>query len=196
MKPRRIILLPGLVLMVCVALCAATAEAATSLTGRHEVDGSSLWSAVGDIGKSVDTVIHQTGYSVYYCNDNSRWFGYNGAVAAYLMEGGVLTNRYNMKVYGSYGHFRQTGGQFYKSSNATSGIGFTRPAADLAEDMLPFDLVFGGNAYVSNLVNGVYGDRVIAAMDNADVQLGTISGANNGLYKTTICANGGDLWGA
>ena len=175
--------------MMCT--CEAWAITATHLTGRHEVDGSALWQAVGDIGKSVNTVVHQAGYSVYYCNDNDRWFGYDGAVAAYLLDGGVLTNKNNMKVCGSYGHFRQTGGLFYR----TGGSGFKRTTDQNTDEMLPFDIVFGGNAVATNLVNSLNGDRTIAVMDNAQVSLGTVSGTLNGMYKTMICANGGDLWG-
>ena len=151
-----------------------------------------------DVSDGQFGVVRQRGGNVTLVDsDNQLGRQGEGAVAAWLLEGGSLAIRNrNTRWYahGRYVHFRQTGGTFYvrvwqrndKCNDAYS---------------LPTDFIYGGSAVATNSYDSsdsghFQGAMTLAVMDDAQVSATGINGTGaNTNYAHVVALNGGVLTG-
>ena len=154
--------------------------------------------AYKDVSDGQFGVVRQRGGNVTLVESDSQLGRQGeGAVAAWLLEGGSLAIRNrNTRWYahGRYVHFRQTGGTFYvrvwqrndKCNDAYS---------------LPTDFIYGGSAVATNSYyfsdsGQFYGAMTLAVMDDAQVSATGINGTGvNTNYAHVVALNGGVLTG-
>lgn len=195
MKSYRIIL-PNLALLIGIALCAATAEASQTWSGKVEIISDVRDNL--DIATTADVAIYQDGYVVSNMVAHGL-FGVDDHSVAYILRDGLFTGAQYLQADGRYLHFRQTGGTVNFSA-----IAHTR-AANTA-NTLPYDLVFGGvaDAYLpfwgEDDKTGSAGTEFrecnvnIAVMDDANVYGGLFRADGLGTnYTHVIALNGGLL---
>ena len=186
----------SLVLTVGIALCAATAEANQTWSGKVEIT-SDVSDHLG-IATTADAAVYQTGHVV--SNMQAHGFlGDNDHSAAYILEDGLFTGYQLLRVDGRYLHFRQMGG-------IVSFQYMTHTKNSNTANTLPYDLVFGGSAnasfpfYKEDDKSGSAGTELkecsinLAVMDDATVNAGLLRADGSGTnYTHMLALNGGVL---
>ena len=171
----------------------------TRWCGRFDF-AEDLGTVVKDISLAVDPgqfgVVRQRGGDITLVEtDNQLGREGQGAVAAWLLEGGSLAIRNNNTrwyAHGRYVHFRQTGGTFYVRM-------WQRNDSCNDANSLPIDFIYGGSAVATNSYHSsdsgrFFGAMTLAVMDDAQVKVERIDGAGgNTNYVHVVALNGGVL---
>ena len=154
--------------------------------------------AYKDVSDGQFGVVRQRGGNVTLVESDSQLGRQGeGAVAAWLLEGGSLAIRNrNTRWYahGRYVHFRQTGGTFYVRL-------WQRNDACNDAYSLPTDFIYGGSAVATNSYDSsdqghFFGAMTLAVMDDAQVSATGINGTGvNTNYAHVVALNGGVLTG-